>query len=88
MARQFRELENVIHRAFILGMSNLIQAEDLSVGIRNEVTQAQWGLVMGTAAPGRFSGNDQPVESVSWEVAQEFLKKPSSFPRIKLRIGN
>jgi DNA-binding NtrC family response regulator len=30
-----RELENVIHRAFILGKSNLIQPEDLSGDIRN-----------------------------------------------------
>jgi eukaryotic-like serine/threonine-protein kinase len=38
------------------------------------VTQAQWKSVMGTD-PSGFKGEDRPVENVSWEDAQEFLKK-------------
>ncbi|MDX2285871.1 MAG: SUMF1/EgtB/PvdO family nonheme iron enzyme [Bacteroidia bacterium] len=40
-----------------------------------EVTQAQWRAVMGTN-PSYFKDCDQcPVESVSWEEVQEFLRK-------------
>jgi formylglycine-generating enzyme required for sulfatase activity len=39
-----------------------------------EVTQAQWEAVMGNN-PSHFKGADRPVDSVSWEDAQEFLSK-------------
>ena len=39
-----------------------------------EVTQAQWRAVMG-GNPSRFKGDDLPVESVSWDDAQEFIRK-------------
>ncbi len=39
-----------------------------------EVTQKQWREVMGTN-PSRFKGDDLPVESISWDDAQEFVKK-------------
>jgi len=43
-----------------------------------EVTQEQWKAVMGNN-PSRFSdcGDNCPVENVSWEDAQEFIKKLS-----------
>ncbi len=39
-----------------------------------EVTQAQWKQVMGTS-PSRFQGSENPVEQVSWDDCQMFLKK-------------
>lgn len=39
-----------------------------------EVTQAMWESVMGTN-PSTFKGADRPVEEVSWEDVQEFLKR-------------
>jgi len=39
-----------------------------------EVTQAQWQAVMG-GNPAHFKGADLPVEMVSWEDTQEFLRK-------------
>src|SRR5207247_10221459 len=39
------------------------------------VTQAQWAAVMGTN-PSHFKGNpNHPVESVSWDDVQAFLRK-------------
>jgi len=39
-----------------------------------EVTQKQWREVMGSD-PSYFKGNDLPVECVSWNDVQEFIKK-------------
>ena len=39
-----------------------------------EVTQALWQVVMGSN-PSRFNGDQNPVEQVSWNDCQEFLKK-------------
>ena len=39
-----------------------------------EVTQAQWVAVMGDN-PSRFSGRDNPVEQVSWNDVQKFIRR-------------
>lgn len=41
------------------------------------VTQRQWKTVMGTS-PSNFKDEARPVEFVSWENAQEFIKKLNS----------
>ena len=41
---------------------------------KTELTQAQWRAVMGSD-PSHLKGNDLPVENVSWDDAQEFIKK-------------
>jgi formylglycine-generating enzyme required for sulfatase activity len=38
------------------------------------VTQAQWEVVMGNN-PSNFKGIDRPVEQVSWDDCQEFIKR-------------
>jgi formylglycine-generating enzyme required for sulfatase activity len=38
------------------------------------VTQAQWRAVMGNN-PSHFKGEDLPVENVSWDDVQDFLRK-------------
>ncbi len=39
-----------------------------------EVTQAQWRVVMGNN-PSCFSGDERPVEQVSWDDCQEFISR-------------
>ena len=41
---------------------------------KTEVTQAQWRAVK-RSDPRRFKGDNLPVENVSWDEAQEFIKK-------------
>ena len=47
-----------------------------------EVTQAQWETVMG-GNPSFFKGSDNPVERVSWDDCQEFLRKLNALPTVK-----
>ena len=42
-----------------------------------EITQAQWRAVMGSN-PSSYTGDNRPVENVSWNEAQEFCKKLSA----------
>jgi formylglycine-generating enzyme required for sulfatase activity len=56
----------------------------LSLGFylgKHPVTQAQWERVMG-ANPSHFKGADLPVEQVSWDDCQAFLKKLGAGARL------
>ena len=48
-------------------------ARSFSLG-RYEVTQEQWQAVMGSN-PSTYQGANRPVDGVSWNDAQEFIKK-------------
>lgn len=50
-----------------------VKLSDFYIG-KYEVTQAQWRAVMGTN-PSYFKGDNLPVEWVSWNDIQEFIKK-------------
>ncbi|MBO7279020.1 MAG: SUMF1/EgtB/PvdO family nonheme iron enzyme [Bacteroidales bacterium] len=50
-----------------------VTLSDFYIG-KYEVTQAQWKAVMGKN-PSRFQGDNLPVENVSWNDIQEFIKK-------------
>jgi formylglycine-generating enzyme required for sulfatase activity len=39
-----------------------------------EITQAQWEIIMGSN-PSDFKGSNLPVENVSWDDVQEFIRK-------------
>lgn len=53
---------------------------------RFEVTQGQWKAVMGDN-PSRFAGNDSlPVETVSWEEAQQFVTLLSQMTGKRFRL--
>ena len=50
-----------------------------------EVTQKQWSEVMSNN-PSAFKGDDLPVESVSWEEVQQFIKKLNAVSDGKFRL--
>ena len=50
-----------------------------------QVTQAQWFAVMGNN-PSKFQNNNNPVEQVSWEDCQLFLKKLNELTGKKYRL--
>ena len=51
-----------------------------------QVTQREWEKVMGSN-PSNFKGEDLPVESVSWEDCQVFIKKLAALePGVKYRL--
>ena len=52
---------------------------------RTEVTQAQWFAVMGTR-PSWFKGDDLPVEQVSWDDAQDFVRRLSTMTGRRYRL--
>jgi len=65
-----------------------VWVEHFALG-RTEVTQEQWRAVMGNN-PGRFStcGDDCPVERVSWQDAQAFVKRLSAQTGKQYRLPN
>ncbi|MBR5686874.1 MAG: SUMF1/EgtB/PvdO family nonheme iron enzyme [Prevotella sp.] len=53
--------------------AHLVTLSDYSIG-ETEVTQALWKAVMGSN-PSNFKGEDLPVETVSWDDCQSFIRK-------------
>ena len=45
------------------------------------VTQLLWVVVMGEN-PSHFKGADRPVENVSWDACQEFIKRLNAMPEV------
>ena len=73
------------------GDSNEVPAHEVCVKDFNlgkyEVTQEQWQKVMGQN-PSEFAacGKNCPVDSVTWDMAQEFIKKLNTMTKKKYRL--
>lgn len=52
---------------------------------KTPVTQAQWARVM-DHCPSHFTGSDLPVDSVSWNLAQEFIRKLNAMEEREYRL--
>jgi len=52
---------------------------------RYEVTQAEWEYVMG-GNPSMFKGDNNPVDSVTWEECQTFISRLNSLTGMKFRF--
>lgn len=88
----------VEHGSFMMGatpeMSNLYNDEnpvhqvtltcDYYIG-KYEVTQKLWQVVMGSN-PSWFTGDNLPIESVSWQDCQKFIRKLNSITGRRFRL--
>lgn len=61
-----------------------VTLSDYMIG-KTEVTQELWQAVMGSN-PSFFKGYNLPVESVSWNDCQEFIKKLNSLTGLNFRL--
>jgi hypothetical protein len=64
--------------------SGIVATKSFYIG-KYEVTQAQWKAVMGNN-PSNFKGDNLPVESVSWNDVQEFIKKLNAMTGREYRL--
>ena len=65
-----------VNRNSVEGPQHQVTVPDFFMG-RYEVTQAQYKAVMGSN-PANFKGDNNPVESVSWDHAQIFIQRLNS----------
>ncbi len=61
-----------------------VRLSDFSIG-KYEVTQEEWEAVMGNN-PSKFKGANKPVERVSWNDCQEFIKKLNLLTGLQFRL--
>jgi len=61
-----------------------VTVSDFYIG-KYEVTQKEWKAVMGSN-PSNFKGDDLPVEKVSWDDCQEFIRKLNAKTGKKYRL--
>ena len=61
-----------------------VTVSSFSIG-KYEVTQEEWQAVMGSN-PSRFKGSKLPVERVSWNDCQEFIRKLNSLTGKRFRL--
>ena len=67
-----------------VGASDFINLDSYYIG-QTEVTQDLWQAVMGTN-PSYFKGGNLPVENVSWDDCQAFIKKLNSLTGQTFRL--
>ncbi len=61
-----------------------VSLSSFSIG-RYEVTQEEWQAVMGNN-PSKFKGAKRPVESVSWDDCQDFIRKLNALTSMNFRL--
>lgn len=61
-----------------------VTLSDFCIG-KYEVTQEEWEAVMGNN-PSKFKGANKPVERVSWNDCQEFIKKLNDLTGLQFRL--
>ena len=61
-----------------------VRLSDYHIG-KYEVTQEEWEAVMGNN-PSYFKGENKPVECVSWNDCQEFIKKLNELTGLQFRL--
>ncbi len=62
----------------------VILTKDYLIG-KTPVTQELWETLMGEN-PSEFKGGDHPVENISWEVCQRFIRKLNEMTGMRFRL--
>jgi hypothetical protein len=73
-----------IELVFVEGTGGALGTPSFYIG-KYEVTQALWQKVMGNN-PSNFKGSNLPVENVSWDDIQEFLRKLNAMTNGNFRL--
>ena len=74
--------------SFLMGehvFEHLVKLDSFYIG-KFPVTQILWKAVMNDENPSHFTGNNHPVETVSWEDTQIFIKKLSQLTGKEYRL--
>lgn len=64
-----------------------VKVESFSIG-KYEVTQEEWTAVMGSAPSCYFKGKKLPVEHISWNDSQRFIKRLNNITGKNFRLPN
>lgn len=64
--------------------AHLEKIESFLIG-KYEVSQKEWEAVMGNN-PSKFKGDNLPVEQVSWDACQEFIRKLNELTGLNFRL--
>ncbi len=83
MAKEFYQTK-ILENFVLVSTDGRKELEDFCI-CKYQVTQKEWKAVMGIN-PGRFKGDNNPVENVPWNEARDYIKKLNEKTGLKYRL--